>query len=156
MVRRSYSPKICRVPCSTPHRARFRCFPLDLGGGSILLLAALARIGCLRVGATQPCWRREAPEASEPPPLLPSVAIREKSGDSEISLGGGAGVRARALPRRSRSAVQAGRTLAGTDRLPRVRGRPHLFLVGEGWEEVAAAIDSWLDDILDAPDWSAQ
>ena len=29
-------------------------------------------------------------------------------------------------------------------------GRPHLFMVGEGWEEVAAAIDSWLDGVLDA------
>jgi alpha-beta hydrolase superfamily lysophospholipase len=30
-------------------------------------------------------------------------------------------------------------------------GRPHLFVAGEGWEEVAAAIDSWLDGVLDAP-----
>ncbi len=29
-------------------------------------------------------------------------------------------------------------------------GRPHLFVTGEGWEEVAAAIDSWLDGVLDA------
>ena len=29
-------------------------------------------------------------------------------------------------------------------------GRPHLFMVGEGWEEVAAAIDGWLDGVLDA------
>jgi alpha-beta hydrolase superfamily lysophospholipase len=29
-------------------------------------------------------------------------------------------------------------------------GRPHLFLVGEGSDEVAAAIDSWLDGVLDA------
>jgi pimeloyl-ACP methyl ester carboxylesterase len=28
-------------------------------------------------------------------------------------------------------------------------GRPHLFVVGEGAEEVAAAIDSWLDGVLD-------
>jgi pimeloyl-ACP methyl ester carboxylesterase len=28
-------------------------------------------------------------------------------------------------------------------------GRPHLFLVGDGAEEVAAAIDSWLDGVLD-------
>jgi len=27
-------------------------------------------------------------------------------------------------------------------------GRPHLFVVGEGWEEVAASIDSWLDGVL--------
>ena len=27
-------------------------------------------------------------------------------------------------------------------------GRPHLFIVGEGWEDVAAAIDSWLDSVL--------
>jgi pimeloyl-ACP methyl ester carboxylesterase len=31
-------------------------------------------------------------------------------------------------------------------------GRPHLFMIGEGWEEVAAAIDSWLDGALDAPE----
>jgi pimeloyl-ACP methyl ester carboxylesterase len=30
-------------------------------------------------------------------------------------------------------------------------GRPHLFMVGDGWEEVAAAVDSWLDGVLDAP-----
>jgi pimeloyl-ACP methyl ester carboxylesterase len=30
-------------------------------------------------------------------------------------------------------------------------GRPHLLLVGEGSEEVAEAIDSWLDGVLDAP-----
>jgi esterase/lipase len=29
-------------------------------------------------------------------------------------------------------------------------GRPHLFMVGEGSDEVAAAIDSWLDGVLDA------
>ncbi len=29
-------------------------------------------------------------------------------------------------------------------------GRPHLFVVGEGWDEVAAAIDGWLDGVLDA------
>ena len=29
-------------------------------------------------------------------------------------------------------------------------GRPHLFVVGEGWEEVAESIDSWLDGVLDA------
>jgi alpha-beta hydrolase superfamily lysophospholipase len=28
-------------------------------------------------------------------------------------------------------------------------GRPHLSMVGEGWEEVASAIDSWLDGVLD-------
>jgi pimeloyl-ACP methyl ester carboxylesterase len=27
-------------------------------------------------------------------------------------------------------------------------GRPHLSMVGEGWEEVAAAVDSWLDGVL--------
>jgi pimeloyl-ACP methyl ester carboxylesterase len=30
-------------------------------------------------------------------------------------------------------------------------GRPHLFMVGEGWEEVAAGIDSWLDGVLETP-----
>jgi pimeloyl-ACP methyl ester carboxylesterase len=30
-------------------------------------------------------------------------------------------------------------------------GRPHLHMVAPDWEEVAAAIDSWLDGILDAP-----
>jgi pimeloyl-ACP methyl ester carboxylesterase len=29
-------------------------------------------------------------------------------------------------------------------------GRPHLFMVGEGWEEVAEAIDGWLADVLAA------
>jgi pimeloyl-ACP methyl ester carboxylesterase len=31
-------------------------------------------------------------------------------------------------------------------------GRPHLFMVGDGWDEVAAAIDSWLDGVLNAPE----
>ena len=29
-------------------------------------------------------------------------------------------------------------------------GRPHLFIVGDGWQEVAESIDSWLDGVLDA------
>jgi alpha-beta hydrolase superfamily lysophospholipase len=29
-------------------------------------------------------------------------------------------------------------------------GRPHLLMVAEGWDEVAAAIDSWLDRVLEA------
>ena len=27
-------------------------------------------------------------------------------------------------------------------------GRPHLMMVAEGWEEIAAAIDAWLDEVL--------
>jgi alpha-beta hydrolase superfamily lysophospholipase len=42
------------------------------------------------------------------------------------------------------------RSPARTDYLE-FEGRPHLFLVGEGWQEVAEAIDSWLDGVLDAP-----
>lgn len=30
-------------------------------------------------------------------------------------------------------------------------GRPHLHMAAPDWEEVAAAIDSWLDGVLDAP-----
>jgi alpha-beta hydrolase superfamily lysophospholipase len=30
-------------------------------------------------------------------------------------------------------------------------GRPHLLMAAEGWEEVAAAIDSWLDGVLEPP-----
>ena len=30
-------------------------------------------------------------------------------------------------------------------------GRPHLMMVGEGWEEVAARIESWLDSVLATP-----
>ena len=29
-------------------------------------------------------------------------------------------------------------------------GRPHLLMAADGWEEVAAAIDSWLDGVLEA------
>ncbi len=29
-------------------------------------------------------------------------------------------------------------------------GRPHLLMAAEGWDEVAASIDSWLDGVLDA------
>ena len=35
-------------------------------------------------------------------------------------------------------------------------GRPHLLMAAEGWEEVAAAIDSWLDGVLEAQTASAQ
>ena len=42
------------------------------------------------------------------------------------------------------------RSSARTDYLE-FAGRPHLFMVADGWEEVAAAIDSWLDGVLDAP-----
>ena len=31
-------------------------------------------------------------------------------------------------------------------------GRPHLHMVAPDWEEVAVAIDSWLDGVLDAPE----
>jgi pimeloyl-ACP methyl ester carboxylesterase len=41
------------------------------------------------------------------------------------------------------------RSSAQTDYLE-FEGRPHLFVVGDGSEEVAAAIDSWLDGVLDA------
>ena len=30
-------------------------------------------------------------------------------------------------------------------------GRPHLSMIGEGWEEVAGGIDSWLNSVLAAP-----
>ena len=38
-----------------------------------------------------------------------------------------------------------------TTELIEVEGRPHLLMAAEGWEEVAAAIDSWLDGVLGAP-----
>ncbi len=41
-----------------------------------------------------------------------------------------------------------GRSSARTDYLE-FEGRPHLFIAGEGSEEVAAAIDSWLDGVLE-------
>jgi alpha-beta hydrolase superfamily lysophospholipase len=40
------------------------------------------------------------------------------------------------------------RSPAKTDYLE-FEGRPHLFLVGEGAEEVATAIDGWLDGVLE-------
>ena len=30
-------------------------------------------------------------------------------------------------------------------------GRPHFHMVAPDWEEVAQAVDSWLDGVLDAP-----
>ena len=35
-------------------------------------------------------------------------------------------------------------------------GRPHLSMASEGWEEVAASIDSWLDGVLGVPAMSTQ
>ena len=42
------------------------------------------------------------------------------------------------------------RSPAKTDYLE-FEGRPHLHMVAPDWQEVAAAIDSWLDGVLDAP-----
>lgn len=42
------------------------------------------------------------------------------------------------------------RSAAKTDYLE-FEGRPHLHMVAADWQEVAAAIDSWLDGVLDAP-----
>jgi pimeloyl-ACP methyl ester carboxylesterase len=41
------------------------------------------------------------------------------------------------------------RSPAATDYVE-FEGRPHLSMVGEGWEELAASIDSWLDGVLEA------
>ena len=42
------------------------------------------------------------------------------------------------------------RSPAKTDFLE-FEGRPHLHMVAADWQEVAAAVDSWLDGVLDAP-----
>jgi pimeloyl-ACP methyl ester carboxylesterase len=34
-------------------------------------------------------------------------------------------------------------------------GRPHLLMAADGWDEIAAAIDGWLDGVLEAPARSA-
>ncbi|HEX9351724.1 MAG TPA: alpha/beta hydrolase [Gaiellaceae bacterium] len=41
------------------------------------------------------------------------------------------------------------RSPATTDYIE-LEGRPHLMMAAEGWEEIAASIDSWLDGVLDA------
>ena len=41
------------------------------------------------------------------------------------------------------------RSSAKTDYLE-FEGRPHLFMVGDGWQEVAEAIDNWLDGVLES------
>ena len=43
------------------------------------------------------------------------------------------------------------RSSARTDYLE-FAGRPHLHMTAPDWEEIAVAIDSWLDGILDDPD----
>ena len=47
------------------------------------------------------------------------------------------------------------RSPAKTDYLE-FEGRPHLHMVAPDWQEVAAAIDSWLDGVLDAPAAASQ
>jgi len=47
------------------------------------------------------------------------------------------------------------RSPAKTDYLE-FEGRPHLHMVAHDWQEVAAAIDSWLDGVLDAPEPAMQ
>ena len=42
------------------------------------------------------------------------------------------------------------RSPAKTDYLE-FEGRPHLHMVAEDWEEVAAAIDGWLAGVLETP-----
>ena len=42
-----------------------------------------------------------------------------------------------------------GRSPAKTDYIE-FEGRPHLHMVAADWQEVAAAIDSWLHEVLDA------
>ena len=42
------------------------------------------------------------------------------------------------------------RSSAATDYLE-FEGRPHFHMVAPDWEEVAAAVDSWLDGVLDTP-----
>jgi alpha-beta hydrolase superfamily lysophospholipase len=42
------------------------------------------------------------------------------------------------------------RSPAKTDYLE-FEGRPHLHMAAPDWQEVAAAIDSWLDGVLEAP-----
>jgi pimeloyl-ACP methyl ester carboxylesterase len=48
-----------------------------------------------------------------------------------------------------------GRSPAKTDYLE-FEGRPHLHMVAQDWQEVAAGIDSWLDGVLDAPEPGTQ
>jgi pimeloyl-ACP methyl ester carboxylesterase len=43
-----------------------------------------------------------------------------------------------------------GKSSARTDYVE-FEGRPHLLVVGDGWEEVAAGIDGWLDGVLETP-----
>jgi alpha-beta hydrolase superfamily lysophospholipase len=47
------------------------------------------------------------------------------------------------------------RSPARTDYLE-FEGRPHLVMAAEGWEEVAASIDSWLDGVLEETDASTE
>jgi esterase/lipase len=47
------------------------------------------------------------------------------------------------------------RSAARTDWLE-FEGRPHLLMAAEGWEEVAASIDSWLDGVLEAAEEAPQ
>ena len=42
------------------------------------------------------------------------------------------------------------RSPARTDYLE-FEARPHLHMAASDWQEVAAAVDSWLDGVLDAP-----
>jgi alpha-beta hydrolase superfamily lysophospholipase len=43
------------------------------------------------------------------------------------------------------------RSPAKTDYLE-FEGRPHLHMAADGWEEVAGAIDGWLQGVLEAPE----
>ena len=45
-------------------------------------------------------------------------------------------------------AVREVREVAGADGLHRVPERPHLMMAADGWEEIAAAIESWIERAL--------
>ena len=47
------------------------------------------------------------------------------------------------------------RSAAATDYIE-FGGRPHQMMAAEGWDEVAAAIDSWLDGALEAAETGPQ
>jgi hypothetical protein len=43
------------------------------------------------------------------------------------------------------------RALAAKTDFLEFEARPHLHMVAPDWQEVAAAVDSWLDGVIDAP-----
>jgi DNA-binding transcriptional LysR family regulator len=82
--------------------------------------------------------------------LHPTTAVHFKNGDRAPLLIVGAGEDHTVPASVARAQFKRYEHSPAQTEYMEFEGRPHLFVVGEGWDEVAAAIDGWLDGVLEA------